>query len=577
MRSSGMNNMYTYKRYYPAGIALAVAVAGLLTFKFAFDVDDAARKASVDSRPQVSAPQKPAQDHAITQSEEKLAALLAARVEEESAELRALYAHHQFAPLWIKTRAGAQRVKELALAAASAEAQGIETTKLAQYLIAANDRELGAEEAVATDVALSREALRLAEALRLGAVSRSVLGRSWIMPADTFNAAESLSGALDKKGGIKNFMSGLAPSDPQYKDLVAAFQTYRDIVESGGWPQIPGTEEVMLDMTDPRTPQLRARLEAEGYLRSGGTLDSVLLTEAVKQFQTRHGLEPDGRVGKGTLAALNVPAHVRAAQIAANMERWRQTPRDRGDMFVAVNTASTTLDFVVRGESVLKLNVVAGTKRHATPIMTAPISSIVLNPAWSVPPSITRNEIVPKLRQDPNYLANNNMVLLDAAENDPHGLGIDWVNYDGPVRVRQRPGDDNALGYLKFQMTNPQNIYLHDTPSRAAFAKYERHLSHGCIRVETPAKLAEYVLMQTGGDWNEESITAEIQKGKPRSIALDKPVPVYIHYWTAFSEDGVMHFRKDIYDRDRAVIAALGKIAPVQQVTLPERQKVAQK
>jgi len=574
LRYLGMKPIHAYQKFYPAGIAFVAVIAGFLAIKLAGDAGETPRVSS-------GAPTAPASPRGAQDSTAQLTALIAARMQHEppASSLRLVYRNFGDGPVWMKSKIGTQRRKDLAHAAAKAEEQAVQTTRLAHLLMNANDTNLEAEDAAKLDIALTQESLRLAQALRLGVVPRETLGRSWILPADTFDPVSGLSAALDKSGGLKSYLNTLVPADPQYQDLVAALQTYRDIVERGGWPEIPGTEELVLDMTDPRTPLLQERLIGEGYLPGRGLTDTAVLTEAVKQFQSRNGLEPDGRVGKGTLAALNVPAHDRVKQIAANLERWRHTPRDRGDKFIAVNAASTTLDFMINGESVLRMNVVAGAKRHATPIMTAPISAVVLNPDWSIPPSIARNEILPKLKDDPDYLAKNNMVVVETAEHDPYGYATDWHQYETgrnvPVRFRQRPGNDNALGQLKFQMTNPQNIYLHDTPSRSAFSKAQRHLSHGCIRVESPATLAEFVLLETGG-WDEATITAEIQKGKPRSIALAKPLPVYIYYWTAFSDDGLVNFRTDIYNRDAPIIEALGiDPAPVHQAKVDRARKVA--
>ena len=570
-----MNSKHTYQRFYPAGIALAAVFAGVLVYKVAVDMravmKDApqpAQQAKVVAPPKVITPQVAGAD--------RLPDLIGAEVQKLAPDdaVTRLYAQFNNAPLWMDADDGARRQKELAQISALADAQGIDSPRVGHLLLTASDRGITPENAARADIDLTCEALRLVNALRLGAVPQAKLGESWIMTADSFDAVSGLQDALKHKGGLKDYAATLSPTDPQYKHLIGALQTYRDLVEQGGWPQIPGTEELVLDMKDPRTAQLQERLAAEGYLRRGGTVDAVLLSEAVKQFQHRNGLEPDGRVGKGTLEALNVRADVRAAQIAANLERWRHTPRDRGDKFIAVNTAATTLDLMVGGESTLRLNVVSGDKRHATPIMTAKITGVTLNPRWEIPPSIATKEILPKLQKNPNYLAENNMIVVDAVD-DPHGLNVDWSQYTArtlPVRFRQRAGDDNSLGQLKFQMTNPQNIYLHDTPSRGAFIKYERHLSHGCVRVDQPAKLAEHVLLETKTPgWDEARVKQEIATGVTRTVGVAQPLPVYISYWTAFAEDGAINFRNDIYERDAPLAEALG-FAPRE---VPAKQNLA--
>jgi murein L,D-transpeptidase YcbB/YkuD len=277
--------------------------------------------------------------------------MIAAELRDKPAEdpLMRMYAPSGYVPLWLASKEGVRRQRDLAEAATLASAQGIETTHLSQLLLTASARNIAPAAAAHADIALTRETLKLANAIRLGVVPRKELGRSWLMPADEFDAMPGLAAALQDKGGLKSFFADLAPQDSQFNELIAALQTYRDIVERGGWPKIPADKELKLGTDDPRTAFLVQRLAAEGYLRSSSVTDVAALTEAVKAFQTRNGLEPDGRLGRGTLAALNVPAEERVLQIAANLERWRQTPRDRGDTFIAVNTASTTLDYVSGG------------------------------------------------------------------------------------------------------------------------------------------------------------------------------------------------------------------------------------
>jgi murein L,D-transpeptidase YcbB/YkuD len=197
---------------------------------------------------------------------------------------------------------------------------------------------------------------------------------------------------------------------------------------------------------------------------------------------------------------------------------------------------------------------------------------VTLNPRWEIPYSIASKEILPKLQANPRYLAENNMMIVDGVAANTSGEFIDWSQYtaqDFPMRLRQRPGDDNALGVLKFQMANPQNIYLHDTPSRKAFDRTERHLSHGCIRVAQPVTLAAAVL--AAGGWDEASLTEEISTGATRTIALKHPLPVYISYWTVFAEGDALHFRNDIYERDQSLAAALGQ--GLNGITLPSDVK----
>ncbi len=555
-----MNNKITsHQKILAAGLVTVVAGVAFLGVKLATNTHQNAEG------PRVAQKTAPAAREQAAAPRADLAPLLAAAAQQDS-EIAPLYERSGYQPLWVNSR----HLKEATAMSTAAEAQGIDTAKLAHLLLSANGHNMEAAEIARTDVALTKETLRLATALRLGVVPTEKIGTYWVMQADTFDAVAGLSEALDKNN-LKAFVAGLQPKDPQYKALMTAFQTYRDMVEQGGWPQIAAGEEIDLEAGDPRIPALQARLAAEGYVPSTGNADAVTLREAIKAFQTRNGLEPDGRIGKGTLAALNVTAADRLGQIAANLERWRHTPHDRGERFIAVNTASTTLDLMKGDESTLRIKVVAGDKRHATPVLSVKMTGVTLNPRWEIPPSIASKEILPKLQKNPNYLADNNMVIVDGVEGDPHGQYVDWSQYTArsfPLRLRQRAGDDNSLGLMKFQMTNPHNIYLHDTPSRSFFAKYERHLSHGCVRVDQPTTLAEHVLLQTPG-WDAAKINEEIATGVTRTIGLKEPLPVFISYWTVFSENGQINFRNDIYNRDAPLAQALGVLPEVARNTTP--------
>ncbi len=563
-----MNTHQTKPKYPRIAIALVGGVAGVLALSLAFNIHRlVSPKDSPVHQAETALKEAPA-------SEASLSAPIKAEVDKAPQEsrtaLNTVYEAFSFAPLWTSSK-NQSRLQSLTKSMYEARDQGIERENLVR-LVAKVKTKLSPDEAAQTDVALTREALSLANALRLGAVSTAELGTSWVMPAETFDAAPVLIDGL-KRGDIQGIFAKLPPADEQYKGLVTALQIYRDMATQGGWPTLPAGEELRLDTQDARIAIINARLKAEGYLDARETPDAARLAEAVMTFQKRNGLEPDGRLGKETLATLNISADDRVAQIAANLERRRHTVRDLGDDHIAVNSASTMLTLYRNAKPELTLKVVSGKPVHATPILSAKITAVTLNPRWEIPPSIAGKEILLKLKANPNYFADNNMVVVDGPEADPHGQSIDWSQYSAkslPVRFRQRAGDDNALGYIKFQMTNPQNIYLHDTPSRKAFAKYERHLSHGCIRVDQPATLAQQVLADTTG-WDASEVEKEIATNGTRSIVLKKPLPVYIFYWTALVEKDGVYFPQDVYSRDKALAAALGIKPALEEKQHPDR------
>jgi murein L,D-transpeptidase YcbB/YkuD len=329
-----------------------------------------------------------------------------------------------------------------------------------------------------------------------------------------------------------------------------ALARYRALAAAGGWATLPEGPVLEPGATDARVPLLRARLAATGDLPGAGegARYEADLVGALRRFQARHGLLVDGRVGERTRAALNVPAAERAATLALNLERWRALPDPAGAL-LRVNTAAATLDLIRDGTSVLSMAAIVGKPSTPTPDFESAVTAVVFNPAWTLPRSIAAGEILPQLRRDPRHLAANEMRILERPD-DPHGLGVDWsrVSRAGfPFTLRQAPGPRNPLGRIKFDVPSRYDVYLHDTPEHAWFARPERARSHGCIRLAGARELASVLL-----GWDAASIEAAIAAGETRRLAV-APVPLVIAYLTAFVDAaGEVHFRPDIYRRDAA-------------------------
>ena len=276
-------------------------------------------------------------------------------------------------------------------------------------------------------------------------------------------------------------------------------------------------------------------------------------------------LEPDGILGPQTLQALNISAEQRHRQIAVNMERWRWLPQDLGDPYILVNIAGFNLDVVDREIPVLNMRVVAGKTYRKTPVFSDKITYLVVNPYWGIPDAIARKDILPKIKKDPNFLTNQKIRVFEGQgagtrEIDHHA--VDWnavtaANF--PYRFKQDPGPLNALGRIKFMFPNQFNVYLHDTPAKELFGKARRDFSSGCIRVERPVELAEY-LLRSHPDWPVEKIRSTLTDSDYTAQTVKLPVPVNIHilYWTVWvASDDRIHFGTDIYERDAALNAAL--------------------
>ena len=275
------------------------------------------------------------------------------------------------------------------------------------------------------------------------------------------------------------------------------------------------------------------------------------LVKAVSRFQTRMGLNNQGILGEATIKEMNVPISFRIKQIMINMERLRWFPDQVEDDFLLINIPEYKLHVFENKQKVMDLKVIVGKEATRTSIFKGNISQLILNPYWNVPTSIVRKEMLPKLKRNSNYLSKNNMELLSGNTIiDPST--VNWNKYTSsiPYSIRQKPGDDNALGKMKFIFPNNFSIYLHDTPSRSIFNESKRAFSHGCIRVENPMKLAQYIL-RNNQKWNSDNLQSSIESKKTISIQIKPSLPVYIVYFTAWiGNSGEINFRNDLYNMD---------------------------
>jgi L,D-transpeptidase YcbB len=343
-------------------------------------------------------------------------------------------------------------------------------------------------------------------------------------------------------------------TQPAYQRLSLALSRYRAMEAHGGWPALTTDLILKPGSEDDRVVLLRQRLLSEGDLPTmaveGRKFDEMLAT-AVKRFQARHGLVADGRVGRKTLSELNITAHDRVAQIAANLERWSELSVQLPSRRLEINIPAAELVAFDENRPIMSMRVVVGTNQNPTPVLRSQVIAVVFNPSWTVPTSIVRNEILPRLRQDPLYLRRNGIQIIDRPA-DPYGEKIGWTSPDRPrtLALRQQPGPKNALGRIKFDIPNVYSVYLHDTANKNAFSEQSRAMSHGCIRVQHPEDLARYILRdQLRAD--PELVARALTETKTVEVKVTESVPVLIVYQTAFvTADGVVNFRPDVYSRD---------------------------
>jgi murein L,D-transpeptidase YcbB/YkuD len=418
------------------------------------------------------------------------------------------------------------------------------------------DRQTPVAERAAWDVAMTRGLLRLALHLGQGQIQprlRQVKNSSARPVMDAVAALERAA-----QGNPAAEIEALAPGNDAYARLRHALARLHGIAAAGGWGSVPRGPALAVGASGPRVLALRHRLAAEGRLPADQTpAFDAALADALKRFQEDHGLPPTGKLDETTLADLNVPVEDRIETVVLNLERLRWMRRlpaaPRG---LTVNIPAFELELRDAGKAVLTSRIVVGKSWSPTPIFSDELVSVILNPPWNVPQSITKDEIAPAMRRDPGYLARQHMrVFRGEEEIDPSS--VDWNAVPEAVSVRQDPGGANALGRIKFQMPNNFDVYLHDTPAGHLFARETRAFSHGCIRVEKPLELATALLADQPA-WAPPRIEEEIASQETKEVKLTRPVPIDITYFTAWtSPSGELRFGPDVYGLDRELAAAL--------------------
>jgi len=361
--------------------------------------------------------------------------------------------------------------------------------------------------------------------------------------------------------------AGASLNDPNAGGrLQRALARYNRIAAKGGWQRLPDDLVLENGQTSPHVAPLKQHLLLTGDLkrpfflvrlfrRSPPDLFDFDTQAALRQFQQRHGLEPDGKVGPETLKALNVPVQTRIRQMEINLMRVRSFSGDwRAPRAIGVNIPEYRLSAFENGREKLTMRVVIGTEFDPTPVFSDNMTYIVFRPEWNIPKSIAHEEILPQLQEDSDILEKKSLEVVDRAGDEPTVVdpgSVDWSEFESSgYELRQRPGPRNPLGNIKFMFPNQYNVYLHDTPADSLFKEDERAFSHGCIRVERPIEMAEFVL---GHDpnWTLDRIRAAMDDSVSRTVSLPEPIPVHIVYWTTWvTGDGSVHFRDDVYNLD---------------------------
>ena len=467
--------------------------------------------------------------------------------------VRMVYQRFGNSPLWLEEDGVQDRATAVLEAIRKAPEHALDTTA---YPITDIERVVNAKRLTDTasaatlggaDVLLTSAYVAYAADMLSGQIDPKTVSQSWFVPVRPQELDSAVVRGIESSDMAAS-LAAMVPQGPEYETLKTAYARYRRVAAAGGWPLIEQKRD------SATAAALHSRLAAEFEFDAteavravdttfdAGPLDNRHmrrpaaddhLSELIRELQRRHGLDQTGRLNDATLAALNVSAAERAQQVAANLERHRWLPRHLGSRYVYVNVPAFQLTAFDSGRKALEMKVVVGEEYEGrtTPVFSDSMEVVVFRPYWNVTPDIQRKEIEPKVARDPGYLARNNM---------------EYWSDKGVRRIRQRPGEKNSLGLVKFLFPNNFNIYLHDTPAKSLFAQTDRAASHGCIRLERPAEMAEWVL-----GWPPEKVQEFMHSERDnRGVRVPQKIPVYIVYFTAFVRDGELHFGKDVYGRD---------------------------
>ena len=485
---------------------------------------------------------------------------------------RTFYERRDFVPAWIEDRTPAPQMDALLGAIHGAARDGLDpelynATLLDQRKAEASrgfltKKGFDPQEAVAMDVWLTWLYMKFASDLSDGIADLARADSAWKIDSEPFDPLTELQHALQNNRVTESLLE-LTPHNSEYGALQQVLADYREQATRGGWPSVPAAMKLKPEQTSPFVAALAARLVASGdFTGEPGASEPAVygpeLQEAVKRFQRRHGLTDDGVVGSTVVAEMNVPIESRIRQIALNMERWRWLPRDLGDPYILVNIPEMRLDVWDHGSNPVSMRVVVGKTDTPTPIFNDRMTYVVFAPFWNVPSDIAEKETLPSVLNDPNFLTRMNMEVVDASGKPVDARDVDLSSPE-KYRFRQRPGTSNALGLVKFMFPNQFSVYLHDTPADSLFTRASRSFSHGCVRVEEPEKLAEYVLRDQP-DWTANRINDAMHGTEERVVKLKAASPVYLGYWTArATPDRVIQFRKDVYGIDGQQSAKLAE------------------
>lgn len=406
------------------------------------------------------------------------------------------------------------------------------------------------------DLLLTKNLNKYIQKLAKGDLNPKSLYSDWELKENDINWRELLLN-FQKKESFDFAVQTVKPKHKVYKQLREALRIINTFPEEK-YEQIEVIDKIVLNDSIEVINNIKKKLIYWKDLKPTDSLTPIYDEEtelAVKKFQMRHGLAPDGVIGKATVLALNYSKNRRKEQIIANMERWRWYPRDFEDEYLIINIPNYSMYAIKNNDTTKVCKVIVGKLKRKTPVLSSKLSYLVFNPTWTLPPTILKEDVIPAIKKDPNYLKKKKIKVYNKENqlvDSTNWKAEEAINY----RYVQSIGRYNALGQVKFIFPNRFTIYLHDTNSRSYFDKNNRALSSGCIRVEKPLELAEY-LLDNSVKWNLKNIQATIKKGKTKTVGFHKDIYIHVFYWTAWSENSTLQFRDDLYGLDRELYEKL--------------------
>jgi L,D-transpeptidase YcbB len=469
-------------------------------------------------------------------------------------QIRRFYAEVNYQPVWITGDRPSSRYREFAKALDTAATHGLQADRYRVALQHESDEEarISPERVPELEAKVTMAFFRYFSHLSAGRLDPRAFQSMWTLRPEKPDLVKALVAAVQKKD-LAGTVARLSPPQEEYRELQQALVRYLAIAASGGWPDIPPNTRLKPGVQSPVVPVLRKRLAVEGDLdrsheQNASAIFDAAVVDALKRFEERHRLKPDGILDAEAVKALNITVNEKIRTLELNMERWRWLPDTMPSRYLVVNVPDFRLEAHENGQAVMDMRVVVGAPDNKTPIFADEMTHVVFSPYWNVPPGIADEETIPRAVVDPGFIARNNMEIVGPGGEIIDADSVDWSNAKG-LRIRQRPGSGNALGGVKFIFPNNFDVYLHDTNATALFDRIERGLSHGCVRVEEPHKLAQYVLRDIP-EWTPEAIGEAMKSGEEKHVKLKASIPVFILYKTAWVHQGGVRFLKDLYGHD---------------------------